>query len=300
MKVAYKNLFDLEVFHEYYTHKVSHDLMFSPTASCKKLMAGYRLRFSPSSHGFRVAYPVQDGTPFIEIRKPVHFSFAITLKNIYLSNFTQLPQEEGHVHYFSDQEIADKDLKPVQGGAVPATKKHLYHYYAPKKVIAERYLGADQLTDRKQAFGYLSLHQPEMKDGQNAISFQTQSKVWRYYVILPATVAKDQAEYVIQKERDKATVPVNRYSSLAISFSKKEEKPWREGRKMLLFESEATGQPGRSQDQMPVPFYEEGLKNLRLIEKSQNGEQSVSENILIQHLPNPSIKNLKPEVFLYL
>ena len=298
MRGNYQRLFDLEVFHEYYADRSSNDFTFSPTTVCKKMMRGHRLLFSLSGNGFRVDYPIQNDSPFIAIAGSAYFSFVLRLENTSLFNFTKIPQRPGYTHYFTNKKIEDTDLELLTSGTAPPNKKCLYHYYAPKEVIVGRYVRADHILDCKKAFGYLGIHKSELKNEHTAIAFQTDSKVWKYHVILPGN--KSYPDYIIQKEKDASNGSNNRYAPLAISFQKKDERPWHNERRLLLFESIVANSRKKLEDPMSLPFYEEGLKNLQLIERINNGSETASFRVVINHLPNPSIKKLKPEVFLYL
>lgn len=298
MKSIYQRFFGLKVFHEYYTDQLSRDFEFRPTRVCERIIRGHRLMFFRTQQGFHMAYPTQNGTPLIPIHRSPHFSFTMRLKNTDLFNFTAIPQRAGFVHYFSNKEIGDLKKSSIHDGLTPPDSKQLYHYYADKNDIAGKYLEKEQLAYDRNAFGYVSIYQEALKNGRHAIAFQTRSKVWRYCVILPG--AGDRSEYAIQKGEDLKKGNGNRYASLSVSFEKKEQKPWNEGRQMLLFESVETDKAGQVQGQMSVPYYEEGFKNLQLIKRNNDKGTSVDVNTLINHLPSPSVKSLNPEIFIYL
>ncbi len=124
--LQYRPLFSVEMLHDYYLseesdlfnqdailrrevlalqgrrYQLSRDLIISPTPDCVQTLRNKRLIFKQNNRGFFVAAQVSaiDGapngpfTPFIPLDESFRLRFAVTMKNPYFNNITNLRMEK--------------------------------------------------------------------------------------------------------------------------------------------------------------------------------------------------------------
>jgi hypothetical protein len=146
------------------------------------------------------------------------------------------------------------------------------------------------LIEFRKPFGLISIQKdPSIgyeKVSRFHIEFQNKSVPWKYHLKLN----KDYNGFdisIVDKENYK--LKSSRYRR-KLKFVKRDRSDYSKG-KTLEFESGIW----KNKKFWPksVPIYETPKKNLRLTISNE------IENIMYNHLPNPSINNLKPEVYIY-
>lgn len=106
--IKYKELFDLEILHSFYSSGKSADLQLVPTAETSQLITRLGLRFLPAKHGGKLFAKVNTigGDDFIATPLPAdtRFSFALKLVNSAFANFTAvtLTKPAGNYYYFNN------------------------------------------------------------------------------------------------------------------------------------------------------------------------------------------------------
>ncbi|GEM_PF-1461896 len=122
MKLIYRKLFDLHIWHNFYlgnesllspdeiaaSYDVRNDFSISPTAETRQLMANYRMRFKSSPKGGSVYIEIDanasENETFIPIDQPISLRFFLIQKGKGLLNYTLLPLSglSGQMYYFSN------------------------------------------------------------------------------------------------------------------------------------------------------------------------------------------------------
>lgn len=232
MRGAYKDLVNIRVRHEYYSDRISNDLDFHPIPKTEKKLAGHGLLFMSDHNGFKVVYPSHNTSnePFIPIEASQDFSFAIHLKNLEFFNFTKVAEKRGFVSFFSNRIHDLEEIKTDHSKFAKAN--HLHHYFADTSTVSSL-IGLDPLTYQNNAFGFVQIFNDALKEPDHSISFETQSKVWKYFVVLPH--GSDGNEYVIQKKNSQPAD--SRYKALQISFLNEEPSQLEDGRTVLPYSS---------------------------------------------------------------
>lgn len=114
--ITYKRLITVEVLHDFYQSGKSPDLEFIPTAECRRLLAGLKLRFIPAGYGFFIgmqsAEDLAGGAfrPFLEPTEPIKLSFYVRMKNPHWYTISQLvdAKPSGSLFYLTNR--FDKQL----------------------------------------------------------------------------------------------------------------------------------------------------------------------------------------------
>ena len=126
MKILYKTLLDLELWHDYYLGKsnfdglvydidsisnynVSNFLELIPTPECSKILKSLRWAFRSKPEGGSIFASVDEVTPnvpetdfktVISISRPYRLTFWLTARNQNFANFTNLPLDIGSNQFF--------------------------------------------------------------------------------------------------------------------------------------------------------------------------------------------------------
>lgn len=102
--IKYKELFDIELLHAFYTSGRTNDVRLTPTTSSALLFRQYGLRFLPTPSGGKLFARVTEnaGTDFINLPLPpgTKFSFLLEQANPYFENFTELPLTRPATSYY--------------------------------------------------------------------------------------------------------------------------------------------------------------------------------------------------------
>lgn len=109
MQIAFAKLFQVAIFHNFYTSKIGEDFRITPTDNCRRLLNKYRLLFKETATGFTVLYEIGATTndtahPLVPIAEEVRFSFMLQSNNPYLVNYSKLPLDvpDGRMYYLSN------------------------------------------------------------------------------------------------------------------------------------------------------------------------------------------------------
>lgn len=109
LQIRFEKLFEVEIYHNFYTNQISADFVIVPTAYCRRLMRQYGLLFRTTAKGFAVYYeaaaPVADvALPLKPIAAEVRFSFILKARNPLLANYSDLPLDipPGAIYYLNN------------------------------------------------------------------------------------------------------------------------------------------------------------------------------------------------------
>ena len=121
MKILYKKILDLELWHDYYLgqpeppelpqtgYDTSSLLMLVPTPECLHLLQNLRWVFRLQPHGGNLFAQVdetetEDFQPFIPVGQPLRLTFSLVVRDRYFANFTNLPltTASNKIYYFSN------------------------------------------------------------------------------------------------------------------------------------------------------------------------------------------------------
>lgn len=96
MKIQFDKLFEVEIYHNYYSSGISQDFLIEPTIACQNQLKDYGLIFRQTGKGFAVFYEVAENGggihhPLKPIVEDAKFSFLLTSRNPYVINYTNLP-----------------------------------------------------------------------------------------------------------------------------------------------------------------------------------------------------------------
>ncbi|MCB0570869.1 MAG: hypothetical protein KDC66_13935 [Phaeodactylibacter sp.] len=114
--ITFKRLVTVEVLHDYYQSGQSPDLEFIPTAESRRLLAGLKLRFISTGHGFFIGMQSAEALtggafrPYLAPTEPFKLSFYVGLKNPHWYTISQLTDTKpsGSAFYLTNR--FDKQL----------------------------------------------------------------------------------------------------------------------------------------------------------------------------------------------
>lgn len=121
MKILYKKILDLEVWHDYFLgqpdppklpqtdYEISDLLGLLPTLECLQLLQNLHWVFRPQTHGANLfaqvnETPTGDFQTVIPVDLPLRLTFWLVVRNRYFANFTNLPltTSRNQIYYFSN------------------------------------------------------------------------------------------------------------------------------------------------------------------------------------------------------
>ncbi|UFH55812.1 hypothetical protein [Spirosoma sp. KNUC1025] len=112
--MRYRELFTVEVLHDYFADGKAGTMLFTPTPSCEAAMAGAGLRAKSYDNRLYVIAQTQDGLkPFRDLPQPGVFSFYVQPADADFFQYSNLPlnSTSGMRYYFSNLEEAVVDGK---------------------------------------------------------------------------------------------------------------------------------------------------------------------------------------------
>jgi len=109
LQIRFEKLFEVGIYHNFYTNRISADFKIAPTAICRRLLRQYSLLFRTTAKGFAVFYEVAPSSgdaalPLKPIAEEVRFSFILKARNPLLTNYSDLPLDNppGAVYYLTN------------------------------------------------------------------------------------------------------------------------------------------------------------------------------------------------------
>jgi putative component of toxin-antitoxin plasmid stabilization module len=106
LQIRFEKLFEVEIYHNFYSDGISADFSITPTASCRRLLREYGLLFRMTAKGFAVFYEVappgmDTAISLKPIAEDVRFSFMLQSRNPLLNNYTDIPLDNspGGIYY---------------------------------------------------------------------------------------------------------------------------------------------------------------------------------------------------------
>lgn len=266
----YKKLFELNILHKYYRDNICPDFIVEPTIKCSKILRGHRLIVKNKVNGIVVVTPVDSDKKLeFELADNLQFTFILKLKNQNFIDFTEIDWKpvDNSIYQYSNQnntQIGESDLE--------ITKTQLSIRKLPK---GQNIFGIVDIYNNS------SLPKNFTKSSEYKITFQAKKQQWCYYLITDNITNGNEFLILDKDTTRKAEIKFTRFakaeaektdqilSALSQQFPKSQQ---------YLFKSESE-----------IPCQEGGIKNIQLVhQKNGNGE---SENVWIEHLPNPPNHN---------
>ncbi|MDD5034761.1 MAG: hypothetical protein PHE55_08390 [Methylococcaceae bacterium] len=147
MAVAYKTLFSVEIFHDYFADRQCRVLALSPSAACKRLFDRYRLLFRPAANGGSVSYAEDPALDLLALfNEPTPFSFILTSTDPWLGHYTEMdaaqsagPPSETLFYFDNLREFREEGgqwllhppARAFDHGAVPVRAKQFSQTFDP-------------------------------------------------------------------------------------------------------------------------------------------------------------------------
>ncbi|AFY99495.1 hypothetical protein [Calothrix sp. PCC 6303] len=126
MKILYKQILNLELWHDYYLgqqdphtfaladYDISETLALVPTTNCQQVLKNLRWIFRLQPHGASIFASVEEVTPDdsktnfptqIPVKRPERLTFWLVVRDRYFANFTNLPltAPRHQIYYFSNR-----------------------------------------------------------------------------------------------------------------------------------------------------------------------------------------------------
>lgn len=273
--MLYKQLFEFNIFHDYYQNKVCPDLSIEPTTECSKILSGHRLIIKNKLNGIAVIAPVEsDNTPWIDLANNLQFTFILKLKNKDFIDFTNFPNNTELTDFNSKSTdyiycfIYDNqpELDFFNSEKVTLTKKTEMNLPREENIFG--------IVDIKNnASMPISLEQVR----EYKLFLNSKKQKWYYYVVTDQVTNGD--EFLIEHNDTGDT-----NTTIKITFTKstipetdrvfailKQRFPQSN---QFLFESDSE-----------ISCQEAGRKNIQLVKKKRN--EPGNSTVWIKHLPNP-------------
>ncbi len=102
---VFKEIFNVELFHDYYSSGYADDLKYAPTENCRQLMKNLGMFLRKNNKGFSVSYiSDSDGNAIKPFSEKIVFSFIVENLNPYFANKSKIPipTEKNTIYYFSN------------------------------------------------------------------------------------------------------------------------------------------------------------------------------------------------------
>ncbi len=277
--MLYKQLFEFNIFHDYYQNKVCPDLSIEPTTECSKILSGHRLIIKNKLNGIAVIAPVEsDNKLWIDLANNLRFTFILKFKNKDFIDFTNFPN-------YTD--LADVNRKSTD---------YIYRFVYDNQSEVE-FLNSENvslikiakinLLKNQNIFGIVDIKNNASMPISLAqvreykLSFSSKKQKWYYYVVTDQLTNGD--EFLIEHNDTsdtntttkitftKSTIPETErvFSILKQRFPQSNQ---------FLFESDSE-----------IPCQEAGKKNIQLVKKKRN--ETGNSSVWIKHLPNPPNHN---------
>jgi hypothetical protein len=248
--MKYQKLFDIAFNHAYYNGGQCYDLLIEPANDCTRLLNNYKLIFNNKDRSSVSVYQPVDEKGKGTLQPGDDVSF----------NFLVFLDTPDFISYTR--------LPGKQPGEVLLFSNVGVNDQSSVKLlpstIAKPAVG---LSNGRHLFALIRIVYTKPFPGNFVLEFEANEVMWKYYVVMGSNAKKlsvDGSAAAISFREAKAakTSSDGVYKAIANNFP---------GATISLYESE-----------IAVPFRQAGRKNIRLINSDKN--------ILIDHLPNPGLK----------
>ncbi|NEQ36052.1 MAG: hypothetical protein F6K40_07040 [Okeania sp. SIO3I5] len=284
--MIYKKLFELSIFHDYYTNDLCPDFILEPTIECRKILSGHRLIVRNKINGIIIIAPVDpenENQPQIELAKDLQFTFILKLKNQKIVNFTER-DFQGSIFFNLQQKQLEDGLKCPSfsnknidtPGIVPLIEDKVILYYQdlPADGAEDKIkLSYEDLPGGQIVWGVIiidnndSLPVDFSQSSDYQITFERKEQHWRYYLI----TNDDKEEFLVKDNEG------------SISFSSFLDVTENDPIYDTLKEQFPSSKKYFSESTEKIPCQEKGIKSIQLLK---------SQSVWIQHLPNPPNDNI--------
>lgn len=246
---TYKELFSLNLMHDYYSDGKCPDFNITPTPECKEFLEDYHIIFKNKITGIQLVVATNDGsTPFIDISDVSKFTFYMKLNESAFGNYTVLDDIDKDKIYAYDNQAGADGLTLTQ-----VKRSEITPPISDTTVFGVIDIYAEQLSD---------LSTPS----QYTISFTASALNWSYYFI----VTQQSPEKTISIYNDEITFSgPETLDDLGQELGRKYP-----DNSIQWFQSDV------------VSHQQKGRKSIEL--RTTDGFTHATDT-LIEHLPNPSI-----------
>ncbi len=262
---TYLQLFSVTFNHDFYMDGKTSDFTITPSAKTAKLMKGLKLIFRPGTSGFRVLFLQDDNTlmPKHDLTQST-LTFQMVLNNPLLLNFTEL--DIGYRKTVIDRYDNSDGLGVL-------------------KKTSETLSDADKIAD---VFANIEIsnigNTGETYPLEYKIDFSAMTRYWEYYVVYPDDDLTNITYRLKDEEIDFDDV---RYPE--VEFEDAEEAIVGEEIYAMYFKSK-----------LKVKTYEEAKQKIELQKATKKNPKNKDFDTLLEHTPNPEIKNLNSTVYVYI
>jgi hypothetical protein len=117
--IVYEKLFEVKIYHGYYSAYSVGDIEFVLPASTQRFLSMYALLYKPTAEGFVVLYKVEKASLIQDIKNLISFTFFVKIKNRHFGNFTLLDYAlGGEKYYFNNSERIESVASNPEGKPV--------------------------------------------------------------------------------------------------------------------------------------------------------------------------------------
>jgi hypothetical protein len=285
----YKKLFELSIFHDYYSNQLCPDFILQPTDECFKILKGHGLILKNKINGIIIVSPVNprnENVPYTYINDNIQFTFLLIVKNPEFFEFT-VNRSKGNIFFSKEKDVSISlcftNQNNINKGNVRLQRKIAFLYYKKSLFIQNTRketikLSYNELPREKTVLGVsvinnnCSIFSDLRENADYQIRFHAKRRKWRYYLLLnPAnqsSIIDDQFRIIdTQKE-----IQFNTFREVETGDP--------------MFESLEAKYPSAikyySESHSRIICQELVTKDIWLIKKDNSGDE-----ILIKHLPSP-------------
>ena len=268
--MLYKQLFELNILHDYYQSQVCPDFSIEPTTECSKILSGHRLIVKNKVNGIVVIAPVDsEQKPWIELADNLQFTFILKLKTKDFLDFT------------------DIDWKPAGNVIYQFTNEKNTQIEASDLERTQTKLSDRELPRGQNIFGIVDIYHnssmPELleRGREYKINFTSKEQHWRYYLVTDSVTNGD--EFLI-KNKTKDTETEIKFTRFTSAEAEKTEPIF-----SVLKQQFPQSQQYLFKSDSKIACQEAGIKNIQLLKNKKI--ESDNPTVWIENLPNPSNRN---------
>ena len=280
--MLYKQLFELNIFHEYYQNQICPDLSIEPTIECSRILRGHRLIIRNKVNGIMVIAPVDsEQKPWVELVDNLRFTFILKIKNKDFMDFTDIdwkPSENSIMYHYEN--IINQNNNQVKVLALDITHTKFCYLKLPR---------GQHILAIIDIYNNSSLPKVLHQGSEYKITFKAKKQQWRYYLVTPAVSNGD--EFLIKDDNEFLIKDNDEKRQKKIQFIKNTPKDDKEADPIFSVLKQQF--PGAEQyrfiSEEKITCQEAGIKNIQLLNK--NKCTSDKGKVWIKHLPNPPNRN---------
>ena len=272
--MLYKQLFELNIFHEYYQNQVCPDLSIEPTIECSRILRGHRLILKNKVNGIMVITPVDsEQKPLVELADNLRFTFILKIRNKDFIDFTDIdwkPSENSIMYHYENIINQDNNQDKVLDLDIIHTKFN--HLKLPR---------GQHILAIVDIYNNSSLPKVLNEGSEYKITFKSKKQRWHYYLVTGSVSNCDEFLIKDDDENRKNEKKVINFTGDHVQktdpiFSILNQQFPQSHQYLFISDSEITCQ-------------EAGIKNIQLLNKKK--DECGDPTVWIKHLPNPPNRN---------